>query len=40
MNKNNKEKVYRKPSKKQIEASLKYLQDLVYKDNEFKWLDK
>lgn len=30
---------YKKPSKKQIEAALKYLQDLVDKDNEFNWPD-
>ena len=35
MNKYNKEKTYRKPSKKQIEATLKYLEDLVKKEDEF-----
>ena len=33
--KSNKDEKYRKPSKKQIEATLKYLQDLVKKEDEF-----
>jgi|TARA_A100001015_G_C14340202_1_gene462752 hypothetical protein len=31
---------YKKPTKKQIEATLKYLEYLVKKDDEFVWEDK
>lgn len=35
MEENTHQKKYRKPSKKQIEATLKYLQDLVKQEDEY-----